>query len=137
MKTQILKFSASSLGLVLASALLASSARGGPGIEYWNSQSQSSAQPAKVARPDTCTGSELVPNLMMRPSWANQRGPLVAVQAGTKRVCNSCPVSSVGTTYAFANQRGPSVQTKVTKTGVNHACGDACGQGSGIVAYAP
>jgi hypothetical protein len=139
MKNKILKFGASGLGLVLASFLLSSTARGGPGIEYWKSLGQPAAQPAKsaVAKPDTCTGSELVPNMVMRPSWSNQRGPLVAVQVGTKRVCTSCPVTSVETTYALANQRGPSVQTKNTKMGVTHDCGDACGKGTDSVAYAP
>ncbi len=120
------KASGAGLGL-LFSTLISSSAMAGPGPQFWQSVGKAKApvaEPAKAAVVPThaCAGSAVVAVTEMKPALPNGRGPLVAVQTGTKTVCHMCPVATVATTNDWPSHRGPLVTTEVTKTGVEHTC---------------
>lgn len=129
MKTSIhSKIAGASLG-PLFSALISTNAMAGPGIQYWQSLGKakdSTSQPSRPAFAPTilCADAKVVPVTVMRPAWANGKGPLVAVQVGTKTVCHICPVTIAVAKSAWQNGRGPLTTTKVTKTGVEHLCMD-------------
>lgn len=119
-----------SLGLLFA-AMFTSSVQAGPGPQYWRAFGQpkveSPTAPAPAAAPtQVCVGSEIVPVTTMKPAQANGRGALVAVQTGTKRVCHTCPVTTVTTTNDWPSHRGPAVTTTSTKVGGEHNCTAAC-----------
>src|SRR4051812_24881629 len=111
MKTLIYKISGPGLGL-LFSALLATNAAAGPGPQYWQAIGRAKEPAAKQAKPaiattHACAGATLVAVTQMTPALPNGRGPLVAVQTGTKTVCYMCPVTTTITTNDWPNHRGP------------------------------
>lgn len=131
MKTSLLsKTTGASLGLFFL-ALVSSNAVAGPGPQYWQSVGKAKAPAAEPAKPaaaptHACAGAAVVPVTVMKPAQENGRGPLVAVQTGTKTVCHMCPVTTTVRTNALPNGRGTWTTTEVTKTGVEHTCTD-CG----------
>jgi hypothetical protein len=125
MKTSFLSNKAAGLGL-LFSALISASAVAGPGPQYWQSLGKATApavEPAKpaVAPTHLCPGATVVPVTVMKPALPNGRGPLVAVQIGTKTVCHMCPVTIV-TTKVGPGRSGTRTTVEETKTGVEHTC---------------
>jgi len=127
MKTSLITNAAGAgLGLLFL-ALVSSNAVAGPGPQYWQSLGKAKAPAAEPAKPATtpthlCAGATVVPVTVMKPALPNGRGPLVAVQTGTKTVCHMCPVTTTVTANAWPNGRGPRTTTEVTKTGVEHTC---------------
>lgn len=129
MNTTIFSKAASvSLGLFF-STLFSINAVAGPGSQYWQSLGKVKAPIAKPAKASSatavlCADAKVVPDTVMRPAWPNGKGPLVAVQIGTKTVCHICPVTIAVTKSAWPNGRGPLTTTTVTKTGGEHVCTD-------------
>jgi hypothetical protein len=127
MKTSLLT-KAPGIGLgVLFLTVVSSTAVAGPGPQYWQSLGKAKAPAVEPAKPSTapthlCPGGMVVPVTVMKPTLPNGRGPLVAVQTGTKTVCRICPVTVTVTANAWPNGRGPLTTMEVTKTGVEHAC---------------
>jgi hypothetical protein len=125
MKTSLTsKIAGASVGLLLA-GFVSSSAIAGPGPQYWQSRAKAPAvEPAKPESAPThaCAGATVVPVTTMKPAQANGRGPLVAVQTGTKTVCHMCPVTTTVRTNSLPNGRGTWTTTEVTQTGVEHTC---------------
>ena len=108
-----------------ATALFNVSAHAGPGAQYW--QAKASDAPAKVAaNSGVCPSSEVVAVAVQKPAQPNGRGPLVAAEQGTERICRVCPVTTTETTNAWSNHRGPLTTKEVTKTGVPHVCTSGC-----------
>lgn len=113
----------------LFSALLSVTAFAGSGPQLWQTAGKAkSPAPAPVPTTQnvesthTCAGAAVVPVMAMKPALPNGRGPLVAVQTGTKTVCHLCPVVTEVTSNSLPNGRGQVVRTSVTKTGVEHTC---------------
>ncbi len=127
MKNLIRSIELAGSGAVL-SAFFAAAAYAGPGAQYWQTVGQKASHPGEspaAAAAPVCPGSQIVPVTVMKPAWANGRGPLAPVPVGTKRVCTVCPVTSTATTMA-ANGRGPVARVETTKTGVPHDCTATC-----------
>ncbi len=109
---------------------LAGSAYAGPGPAYWQSRTTDAVAPtakstsvAPVSKHSrTCTGSKLVPIVSMQPSWHNARGPLHAVQIGTRRVCTSCGTFAAMRS-SWNNARGPLAPVATT---AEHDCNASC-----------
>lgn len=105
---------------------LAGSAYAGPGPAYWQSRTTDAVAPTAKSTPvapvsdhsRTCTGSKLVPIVSMQPSWHNARGPLHAVQTGTRRVCPSCGTFAAKHS-SWRNARGPLAPVATT---AEHDC---------------
>ena len=100
----------------------------GPGPQYWQTHNANAgnrdASQAAVAAP-LCPGSREVAVTVMKPTWADGRGPLAPVQIGTKRVCTVCPVASERS-RGWSNGRGPQSKTEITESGVPHTCTALC-----------
>ena len=127
MKTSFIsKAAGATLGL-LFSVLISTNAVAGPGPQFWQSVGKAKAPAAEQAKPSVvathaCAGAAVVAVTEMKPTLPNGRGPLVAVQAGTKTVCHMCPVTATVTTNDWPSHRGPLTTTATTKTGVEHTC---------------
>ncbi len=127
MKTSLLTKTAGGSLCLLFLALVSSNAVAGPGPQYWQSRGEAKApavEPAQSAAAPThlCAGATVVPVTVMKSALPNGRGPLVAVQTGTKTVCHMCPVTTTVIAAGWPNGRGPRTTTEVTKTGVEHIC---------------
>ena len=127
MKTALLAKTAGAASGLLFLALVSSNAVAGPGPHYGQSLGKAKAPAAETAKTTAaptplCAGATVVPVMVMKPAQANGRGPLVAVQTGTKTVCRMCPVTTTVRTNSLPNGRGTWTTTEVTKTGVEHTC---------------
>lgn len=113
----------------ILSSLLSVTAFAGSGSQLWQTAGKAKS-PAAAPAPTTlnveathmCAGAAVVPVMAMKPALPNGRGPLVAVQIGTKTVCHLCPVVTEVTSNSLPNGRGRVVRTSVAKTGVEHTC---------------
>lgn len=116
------------LGLVL-SLVFSSSAFAGPGFQYWKSLNKTPAPsiaPAKhetAPKPVVCSDSHEVAVTIMKPAWANGRGPLQAVQIGAKRECHVCAGTTTVMRPAMSNGRGALQPVQIRGT---HDCTPAC-----------
>lgn len=117
------------------STLFGVSAFAGPGPQFWQNVGTAKKAPVVVAAPATttpvaahaCAGAAVVPVISMKPAWPNGRGPLIAVQTGTKTVCHVCATTTVVTTNDWPSHRGPLVQkAEIMKAGETHVCTTGC-----------
>jgi len=116
------------LGLFLPLAL-AGSVYAGAGFQYWQALKASPAIPPTAASSQAaivklCTNMTVVPIIVLTPSAPNGRGPLQAVQIGTKVVCTSCEMNAIVQKVIAPNGRGP-LQAVAVATGL-HDCSAGC-----------
>lgn len=128
MKTTLSRHAAYAASALIAS-FLAATTYAGPGPQYWanlhtTSETPAPAKPAATAT--ACSRSQEVAVTVMKPAWANGRGPLTEAQIGTERVCHLCPVTTVTSTNAWANGRGPITRAETTSVGPTHRCATGC-----------
>lgn len=108
------------------SSAFALSAIAGPGPQYWDNLAKATNPSTQAVAPSSvCPGSTVVPVTVMKPAWANGKGPLVETQIGTKRVCTVCPVTTA-TTVKATNGRGPSTVVETMVPGAPHDCTSGC-----------
>lgn len=118
-----------SLSLLAAIAALsaASTAKAGPGIEYWTGLGQpkqeAAMKPAPVPASKVCTDSRSVAVTELRYVLPNGKGPMRSVQVGTKQTCDSCGATYTSMRPSWANGKGPLEAVQIKSI---HDCDVSC-----------
>jgi hypothetical protein len=115
------------LGSLLALSIgLIPGVKAGPGIDYFQRMdsvniNKQQAPSAKLtsAMPGVCADAKTVVISEVQRDWANGKGPVRFVQAGTKNVCHSCGIATV------SKKNGPNARAALPSTEVpaEHTCG--------------